>query len=157
MKKVFKYISVLLLTCVLLSLAGCGLRDPDYVMSEILSAKEAYEVCHPVIKAIDSVEGCAEFTVVLESEDEYKLFYELSGEDVKSKEIKFILVESSEQILIQNGFFDDFKIGDAAELKVSNYTYAKKEYFYISSIVYSENEYLSEDLGIENIVKYLGD
>lgn len=58
-------------------------------------------------------------------------------------------------ILEQKDFFENYQSGDSLEVKVSRLIYMDTNYYFISSINYCSIEYLSMDVGLENIIKMM--
>ena len=61
------------------------------------------------------------------------------------------------QILLENNFFEDYKLQDSLIVKTSNLIYMDSRFYYISSVTYNNKEYLNNETGLNNIIEMMDD
>ena len=68
---------------------------------------------------------------------------------------KMVLLEVSAEnskILLENGFYKDFLVGNVVEIQSSNWVYMDANFYYIIGVKYGEIQYLNAEDGLQNIV-----
>lgn len=102
---------------------------------------------------------CVYLDVSFESKEEIAHFYGVSedslGKDISEYIVRLEIISKNNELLFQNGFYDNVKIGYTVELKASSLIYQDGEFFYVSSIFYDGVEYLAEAEGLENIINMI--
>ena len=62
-----------------------------------------------------------------------------------------VLAENS-KILLENGFYKNFLVGNVVEIQSSNWVYMDANFYYIIGVKYGETQYLKAENGLQNIV-----
>ena len=78
-------------------------------------------------------------------------------EDIPVEEHRFSLevTERNCKELMNNGFFEDFQLGDDIEIRASDWIYMDGNFFFIAELKYNDTVYLDLDTGISNMVKMM--
>ena len=56
------------------------------------------------------------------------------------------------KILLENGFYKDFLVGNVVEIQSSNWVYMDTNFYYVIGVKYGETQYLNAEDGLQNIV-----
>ena len=62
-----------------------------------------------------------------------------------------VLAENS-KVLLENGFYKDFLVGNVVEIQSSNWVYMDTNYYFVIGVKYGETQYLKAEDGLQNIV-----
>ena len=62
-----------------------------------------------------------------------------------------VLAENS-KILLENGFYKNFLVGNIVEIQSSNWVYMDTNYYFVIGVKYGETQYLKAEDGLQNIV-----
>ena len=106
----------------------------------------------------ESSKGSAYFCVQFETYENVAVF--IGGDpnkDIPIEEfvINFEITEENNKILYENGFYDDFALGDRITIAASHWIYMDTEFFYIAQVEYRGKVYLNFEEGLRNIVEMM--
>lgn len=78
-------------------------------------------------------------------------------EDIPVEEQLFSLkvTERNCKELIDNGFFEDIRLGEDIEIRASDWIYMDGFFFFIAELKYNDTVYLDLDTGLANMVKMM--
>ena len=68
---------------------------------------------------------------------------------------RMVLLEVSAEnskILLENGFYKDFLVGNVVEIQSSDWVYMDANFYYVIGVKYGETQYLNAEDGLQNIV-----
>jgi hypothetical protein len=68
---------------------------------------------------------------------------------------RVVLLEVSAEnskILLENGFYKDFLVGNVVEIQSSDWIYMDTNFYYVIGVKYGETQYLNAEDGLQNIV-----
>lgn len=172
MKKVLSCILVIVFTVA--TFTSCGynrimrkyLSDPSNYRTTnvILSDVSIYDSeSHTFVSCLDMADYLDQdvyFTVTFETYEDIELF--IGGppnKDFPTNEFVYNLVVFSEnnKILYENGFYDDFTLGEKITLSSSHFIYMDGEFFNVAMVERGDVVYLSFEEGLKNIVDYMNE
>lgn len=78
-----------------------------------------------------------------------------SDQDLTAYSFNLEITKANNRILIDNGFYDAVTTNTPINIIASDFIYMDGNFFYIASISYNGTEYLSFDVGFENIKKMI--
>ena len=161
----------LLSLCLLLILSLTACSGYNNIMYKHLSNEKNYERYEVAIKNIyvhnketrkleeynDTIhdESYLSATVcfsVSELDDFYGGEYFL-GDGTKTEWTVLLDVSAeNSKILLENGFYKDFLLGNVVEIQSSSWIYMDANFYYVIGVKYGETQYLNAEDGLQNIV-----
>ena len=78
--------------------------------------------------------------------------YLINDEEFSNYMVLLQIAYNNYEILCENNFFEDYKLGDSLKVNVSNFIYMDTNFYYISSVNYNNKEYLNNEIGLKNII-----
>ena len=161
----------LLSLCLLLILSLTACLGHNNIMYKHLSNEKNYERYEV---AIENIYVCNKETRKLEEYNDtihdesylsttvYFSVSELDGfdggeyilGDGTRTEMMVLLEVSAEnsKILLENGFYKDFLVGNVVEIQSSDWVYMDANFYYVIGVKYGETQYLNTEDGLQNIV-----
>ena len=80
--------------------------------------------------------------------DEYIL-----GDGTRTERMVLLEVSAeNSKILLENGFYKDFLVGNVVEIQSSGWVYMDTNFYYVIGVKYGETQYLNAEDGLQNIV-----
>jgi len=67
----------------------------------------------------------------------------------------FEIIPSNNELLYENGFYDNIEIGEYCNIRASWWIYMDGNFSYLASVIHMEDEYLNFDEGLNNIVELM--
>ena len=161
----------LLSLCLLLILSLTACTGFNNIMYKHLSNEENYEryevaieniyVCNKETRKLEEYndtihdESYLSATVyfsVLELDGFYGGEYFL-GDGTRTERIVLLEVSAeNSKILLENGFYKDFLLGNVVEIQSSGWVYMDTNFYYVIGVKYGETQYLNAEDGLQNIV-----
>ena len=75
------------------------------------------------------------------------------GDGTKTEKMVLLeVIAENSKILLENGFYKDFLVGNVIEIQSSNWIYMDANFYYVIGIKYGEKQYLNAEDGLQNIV-----
>lgn len=147
---------ILCLACPLVLTACTGYNN---IMYEHLSSIENYKTYEAEIEQIyvydEEKRKLVEYDKAIHGEDNLgTVYFYVSAED-SSQSVRLEVTPDNNQLLVSNGFYNDFAIGNAVEIQASDWIYMDTDFFYIIGIKYGETQYLNGEDGLQNIVEMM--
>ncbi len=170
MKKIFSCILVIVFTVA--AFTSCGynrimrkhLSDPsnyrttNVILSDVCIYDSESHTFVSCSNMADYLDHHVYFTVTFETYEDIALFIGATpNKDYPINEFVFDLVVFSEnnKILYENGFYDDFTLGEKITLSTSYFIYMDGEFFDVAMVEHNETVYLSFDEGLKNIIDFM--
>lgn len=145
---------IMLCSVCLLGLTAC--TGYNNIMYEHLSSIENYKTYEAEIEQIyvyDEEDGkLEEYDKDTHGEDALgTVYFDISvvGSD---QFVRLEVISDNNQLLVANGFYDDFTIGDTVEIQASDWIYMDTDFFYIIGLKYNDVQYLDNQDGLQNII-----
>lgn len=108
----------------------------DYQSEMFLKGKVVFEVCFETYKDVETFLGSTPNESLPLSDYTFQLH----------------VTPENNMILAEQGFYEDFSVGNTVQICSSHFIYMDTNYFYIAGLQYADTEYLSPDVGLENII-----
>jgi len=82
------------------------------------------------------------------------VYFDISLGDL-NQSIRLEVISDNNQLLVSNGFYDNFAIGDTVEVQASDWIYMDTDFFYVIGLKYNDVQYLNNKDGLQNIVEMM--
>ena len=167
-KNKIKSFTVILVTIILILavflLSSCGynkimrkrLSNAENYYSWVLEIEEIYAYYPDRSERFTEV-GCADD---IDVSDLRSIFMEckvlaIDVLELFEQNLRFEILKSNVEILLETGFFDVVGIGDQISAKASRWIYMDGDFNYIAKVQISEKIYLQFEDGLQNIIDYM--
>ncbi len=81
--------------------------------------------------------------------------YLINDKELSEYMVLLQITYNNYEILLENNFFEDYKMCDSLKVNVSNLIYMDTNFYYISSVSYNNKEYLNNETGLKNIIEMM--
>ena len=151
----------LIVLCFLCTLGLTSCTGYNNIMYEHLSDIENYKIYEAKIEQIyifnDETKKFEEYNSAVPGESSAgAVYFDISTEDTNSL-IRLKVTADNNKLLLDNGFYNDFQIGDSVEMQASDWIYMDTDFFYVIGVTYEGVQYLSSADGLKNIVDMMDD
>ncbi len=147
--------------CLLCTLGLTSCTGYNNIMYKHLSDIENYKIYEAKIEQIyifnDETRELKEYDPAVQGESSAgTVYFDISTEDANSL-IRLEVTVDNNQILLDSGFYNVFKIGDIIGIQASDWIYMDTDFFYVIGVTYEGVQYLNSEDGLKNIVDMMDD
>ena len=135
-------------------------RTTNVILSDVSIYDSESHTFVSCLNMADCIDQDVYFTVTFETYEDIELFIGGSPNTAYlPNEFVFNLVVFSEnnKILYENGFYEDFTLGEKITISSSHFIYMDGEFFNVAMVERGGVVYLSFEEGLENIVDYMNE